>query len=306
MVYNLRKTFKDVLKIISLGVMASINGVSSDVFAMDEKYQEGRGGFKTHAMTELQGEIDEEEALRLALELSCEDESIPNAKVLPPPYTPRAAAAAVDEGTEAMKRALEASRASLQEEEDFQRILGELAAESLAAAPNVPAFVQAPNPIHAERRPHDPALAGEAVALGKSSASKSHKEEKPEQDPSTLSVKTWTEAEIGLETFNDYIKPQFDCILDSLLQEQERFHQITENTKKMNALKESLLGADTEDQQQIQTQIWKISSEILKLQHQHSRWLSDSAIPEIKRQLNDKNRGEGVSEKIEKIVASMF
>lgn len=65
MVYNLRKKFKDVLKIISLGIMASINGASGDVFAMDEKYQ-GCRQFHPHGAQQIQGKMTDDVALKRA------------------------------------------------------------------------------------------------------------------------------------------------------------------------------------------------------------------------------------------------
>ncbi|MBS0185959.1 MAG: hypothetical protein JSS34_06425 [Proteobacteria bacterium] len=73
MVRNLKRTFKDVLKIISLGVMASINGMSGDAFAMGDDFDEGLPPRSTlQAIREAQGDMKPEDALAAALAASIE------------------------------------------------------------------------------------------------------------------------------------------------------------------------------------------------------------------------------------------
>ena len=76
MAYNLGRSFKDVLKVISLGVMASINGVSGDVFAMEDERFPGGRGFNRHHVLDFQGNLDPDTALQMAMELSCQGDRV--------------------------------------------------------------------------------------------------------------------------------------------------------------------------------------------------------------------------------------
>ncbi|HQS84029.1 MAG: hypothetical protein B7Y25_03910 [Alphaproteobacteria bacterium 16-39-46] len=67
--YNLSSAFKDVLKVISLGVMASINGVSGDVFAMDDEWgARAPAPFSLATVRSFQGDLDPEMLAQFALE----------------------------------------------------------------------------------------------------------------------------------------------------------------------------------------------------------------------------------------------
>ncbi|HQS84028.1 MAG: hypothetical protein B7Y25_03915 [Alphaproteobacteria bacterium 16-39-46] len=120
--YNLSRTFKDVLKIVSLGVMASINGVSGDVFAFegDDQLSEAGRGFRLSDVREIQGEMSPEDALAAAVAASMiDDHPVRDFRGAALAYPPAADAAEDDN----LQHVLAASFASHKNEDEFQRTL---------------------------------------------------------------------------------------------------------------------------------------------------------------------------------------
>ena len=105
MTYGVANTFKDILKIISLGVLASINGPSYDAFAMDDHFSDEDHSSQNRRfdVKQVQGGLDSDEALTVALALSREENTRSRfAREFP--------GAAAQEEDAAFRRALELSR----------------------------------------------------------------------------------------------------------------------------------------------------------------------------------------------------
>jgi len=318
MIYNLKRTVNDVLKIISLGVLASINGMSGDAFAMDDEHGFGgaSGGRSVlDGVRSVQGEIDPDAALAAAIAASLE--SVQFVDYQDDPFSSGrgedfpAAAAARPQGREEdeLERAIAASRASFEEELRYALELSRqdaLGYGQAAAGDDFPeVYRRAPYDFGAAAADsEDDAYAGAAAAA----AAPVLREAEPQINFSDLPVREWTAVEINGENFTREVSKHIALAYDSL-----KRRTIYGDIENLRAELESWQHLQQQGVGQgIQAKIDGISQEIADLEGIMASeptlqaW-TESVLGEVGRLVRGKNKGPRVvAEKIQKMITDLF